>query len=180
MIERVIGAFIRWQDDHPSRGLPRHEILYQVIMLNKTKALVGDPNPAEWSAFAVAQLFDYLQDQPQIVTLDDIAEFTATAQVPPGASVVVTVPAAAQEWAALSGSVLFRHLRAVTEWVGSGRAVSRNMVLDDADDRWWVDHHELPIVDDENHQLVEVMWNGRLTPCATGCSTTCRCWPLSA
>lgn len=76
---------------------------------------------------------------------DAAALFVQASGLRPGDVVPVVVPPVEDEWAALSGTPLLRHLRSLVAWVGTGRKLAGDGLLTPRDLTWWVDHHELPI-----------------------------------
>ena len=87
---------------------------------------------------------DDLDTDPGLLA-DVAALFVQATGLEPGDVVPVAVPPAADEWAALSGTPLLRHLRALVAWVGTGRTLGDDGLPTSRDLAWWVGHHELPI-----------------------------------
>lgn len=88
---------------------------------------------------------------------DAATEFAHAAGLRPGEVIVVPVPPADREWAALSATPLLHHLRSVLAWIGPGRRLDEPDMLAGDDLTWWIGHHQLPVPDGGGRDRIEAL-----------------------
>lgn len=106
---------------------------------------VGDADDFdEWEDDLAATADDLDPADPGLLA-DAAALFVQATGLGPGDVVPVAVPPVEEEWAALSGTPLLHHLRALVAWIGPGRKLTGGGLLTPRDLTWWVGQHELPV-----------------------------------